>query len=284
MERLSVGSRGPAVELAQSALNFQLAGIHPPLVVDGQFGDATKAATLALQVAAGLKDKDGIIGRDTNAVLFAFYELTLPMVWTRKPKPARPQLTPPSLKMPTFNLPPLTLPPLTPPPGLLPFTLPPLNPIGPFAPPPPFPGLNFTANVTQGGTSNYPARPSEVDLFKVSGKILKHFKLTLKGSVEGVSELSGEQRVDGTVGIELGLFTVGGISVSAYAKAVAELNPNAPGDSVFKGKGGLNLSLNLGRLTVEISPTADVIKINPASGEIKGGALFVGGLLTVGNF
>jgi hypothetical protein len=280
VEKLSYGSRGAAVELAQAALNFQLSGIHPKLEVDGQFGDATKAATIALQRSAGLRDKDGIIGQDTYAVLYAFYTLDMPMIWTRKPKPggirgvgSAPKLTlqPPNLNIPHFKLPPL-LPPLV------------LPPIGPVAPPPLFPGLLLTLPVAQGSTANFPVSPSEVEVFALKGMIFKPHLLTLKGSVESVTELTGENRVDATVKLEHQIFSVGGVDVGAYVKATAEVDPNKPGDSAVKLNTGLTFKLNAGRLTIEVSPTMELLKVKPGSGEVKGGANFIGGMLTIGAF
>jgi zinc D-Ala-D-Ala carboxypeptidase len=62
---LSVGSTGAAVKQAQCQLNSVL---DRHVVVDGDFGSATKSATIAFQQCAGLS-ADGIIGDNTWTAL-----------------------------------------------------------------------------------------------------------------------------------------------------------------------------------------------------------------------
>lgn len=64
---LRLGSTGPAVQELQQLLNA--AGVHPPLVVDGSFGPATRAAVIWFQRAHGL-DPDGVVGPRTRTVLY----------------------------------------------------------------------------------------------------------------------------------------------------------------------------------------------------------------------
>jgi tetratricopeptide (TPR) repeat protein len=64
---LQLGSAGPAVEELQRLLNA--AGARPPLVVDGDFGPATRAAVIWFQRAHGL-DPDGMVGPQTGTVLY----------------------------------------------------------------------------------------------------------------------------------------------------------------------------------------------------------------------
>ena len=69
MKTLSMGSRGPQVQLLQLAL--RRAG-YAPGAADGVFGARTKAAVIAFQRASGLAP-DGIAGQLTHAALRPYY-------------------------------------------------------------------------------------------------------------------------------------------------------------------------------------------------------------------
>ena len=62
---LTVGDRGPEVKRLQQLLNARTGA---RLVVDGDFGPATKAAVVAFQAAKGLT-VDGVVGKQTWAAL-----------------------------------------------------------------------------------------------------------------------------------------------------------------------------------------------------------------------
>ena len=67
MANLSQGSSGPEVRTLQTSLNEKVFP-RPNLVVDGSFGPLTRAAVIAFQRQAGLK-QDGIVGPITKAAL-----------------------------------------------------------------------------------------------------------------------------------------------------------------------------------------------------------------------
>ena len=69
MRTLREGSRGPAVQLLQLALNRAGFG---PLALDGQFGPATGTAVTALQRRMGLRP-DGVAGALTHRALMPWY-------------------------------------------------------------------------------------------------------------------------------------------------------------------------------------------------------------------
>jgi hypothetical protein len=114
--------------------------------------------------------------------------------------------------------------------------------------------------------------------------ILGHHLVTLKGSVESVSELSGENRVDTTIMLERGIFDVGGVEVGAYVKATGEVDPSKPSEAAIKVKTGLTVRFSLRGLIIEVSPLMEVFNLKPGSGEAKGGVNFMGGELTIGSF
>ena len=73
---LMVGSRGSDVAIMQSYLNAIRLGMYPAmtkLVVDGIFGQRTKATVMQYQGYSGLR-QDGIIGKETWDYIVADYE------------------------------------------------------------------------------------------------------------------------------------------------------------------------------------------------------------------
>ena len=69
MRILRFGSRGPAVQLLQTALNRAGFG---PLRTDGSFGAATRGALVRFQEANSL-DPDGIAGVQSHRALLPWY-------------------------------------------------------------------------------------------------------------------------------------------------------------------------------------------------------------------
>ena len=69
MRTLREGSRGPAVQLLQLALNRAGAG---GLGLDGRFGPATRAALTAFQEGMGLRP-DGVAGALSHRALLPWY-------------------------------------------------------------------------------------------------------------------------------------------------------------------------------------------------------------------
>jgi Putative peptidoglycan binding domain len=275
MPMLFQGSRGPDVELAQAALNFHAGPGDPSLVVDGDFGNATKGRTVALQRLAGL-NPDGIIGPDTEAVLFASVDvLAMVRVSEKRLDPRRPFTTR------SFGasgdgplLPPLTLPGLG---GLRP--LPQL-----------IPKLTLSMPLGPGQSTTLPPRAANgptgesVDLFTIKVKLLKDIKLKLNGQVEASTDLDGSSKIETTSKAEVGIFSKGILSVDAYLKAKAELDPSNANDASIKAGGGLRFTITAGRVTVETSLGVDVLKFNPGSGEAKAGLIWIGGTVDLIRF
>jgi hypothetical protein len=275
MPMLSQGSRGPEVELAQAALNFHAGAGDPSLAVDANFGGQTKARTQGFQRLAGLHP-DGIIGPDTEAVLFASVDVLAMVRVTekrfdfRKPPPA--QAFGVSRDGPL--LPPLTLPGLG---GLRP--LPQL-----------IPKLTLSMPLGPGQSTNLPPRGANgptgesIDLFTIKVKLLKDIKLKLAGQVEASTDLDGSSKIETTSKAEVGVFSKGILTVDAYLKAKAELDPSNAGDASIKAGGGLRFTITAGRVTVETSLGVDVLKFNPASGEAKSGLIWIGGTVDLIRF
>jgi len=71
--RLQIGDQGDDVRAVQDVLNFHIRRLAP-LVVDGKFGQLTKARVIEFQQANGLL-ADGIVGNNTNAKLFENEEM-----------------------------------------------------------------------------------------------------------------------------------------------------------------------------------------------------------------
>ena len=88
MVELSKGSVGSDVENLQTTLNFQLAGLWPPLIVDGIFGPKTKASTIEFQQLCDVTD-DGIVGPVTTRELNTVIESTHHLVVVRKPRSSK---------------------------------------------------------------------------------------------------------------------------------------------------------------------------------------------------
>ncbi|MGL5011708.1 MAG: peptidoglycan-binding domain-containing protein [Paracoccaceae bacterium] len=273
MPTLSQGARGPAVELAQAALNFHANINEATLEVDGDFGSRTKARVIEFQRTAGLSD-DGIIGPATEAVLFASVDVVAAMRVVEK----KLDLRRPTLR---FNsngplLPPLTLPGLG----------------GGFGPTPllPVPKLALSMPVGPGQATNLPGRPGPgpsgeaIDIFTIKVKLLKDVRLKLNGELEASNDLDGSSKLEATSKATVGVFDSRFLTIDIFAKAKAEMDPSKPGDTSIKGGGGLKFTIRAGRVVVETSLGADVFKVNPASGEAKAGLIWIGGTVDLIRF
>jgi hypothetical protein len=279
MPMLSQGMRGPEVELAQAALNFHAGPGDISLVVDGDFGSQTKARVIAFQRTAGL-NPDGIIGQNTEAQLFASVDVLAVVRYTdRKPVFNRPSFVQSRNVASSSLLPPLTLPPLT---------LPGLGSTRPMLQL--IPKLTLSMPLSQGQLTFLPGRTTNgptgeaVDLFTIRVKLLKDIKLKLKGEVEATTDFDGSSKIETVVKAETGIFERGILTVDAYLKAKGEVDPSKPGEASIKAGGGLRFTLQLGRITVETSLGADVLKWNPASGEAKAGLIWFGGMIDIARF
>jgi hypothetical protein len=275
MPRLSTGSQGPEVKLAQAALNFHAMKGDLILEVDGKFGNDTRNRVIAFQRAAGLVD-DGIIGTNTEAVLFATVE-TVSVV----------RFTGPMLRMPQ---PRFMLSPNVPKPLLPPLTLPPLTLPGLGTPPPQLPGFTFSMPLAQGQSAIMAPRTGNgptfqpVDLFTIKGTVFKHVRLKLAGEVEATTELDGSSKIETVVKSEVGILKGDALSIDAYIKAKGEIDPADPGKASVKGGGGVRFTLKLGQITLETSLGVDVLKLTPGTGEVKGGVIWAGGTLDIARF
>jgi len=79
MNTLSIGSRGQEVINLQEALNYQLPGASPALVVDGVFGPKTQARLRAFQSVRALA-VDGIAGPKSHRALYSFVRSRLHLI------------------------------------------------------------------------------------------------------------------------------------------------------------------------------------------------------------
>lgn len=273
MPLLSEGSRGPAVELAQAALNYHANVNEATLDVDGNFGSRTKARIIEFQRTAGLS-VDGIIGPMTEAVLFASVDVLATLRVVEKVL---------DLRRPTFGitsngpiLPPLNVPGLG----------------GGLRPTPaiPMPKLMLSMPMGPGQAANLPPRPGPgpsgeaIDIFTIKVKLLKDVRLKLNGELEASNDLDGSSKLEATSKATVGIFDSRFLSIDAYAKAKAETDPSKPGDTGVKAGGGIKFTIRAGRVVVETSLGADVLKVNPASGEAKAGLIWIGGTVDLIRF
>ncbi len=86
MHALAQGSRGLDVKNAQTALNYHLPDVKPPLIADGIFGPKTLARVTLFQQRFNLSNKPiGVIGPQTHRALFSFVQCSHHLLYVNQP-------------------------------------------------------------------------------------------------------------------------------------------------------------------------------------------------------
>jgi peptidoglycan hydrolase-like protein with peptidoglycan-binding domain len=271
MPVLSQGMRGPEVELAQAALNFHATPGDPMLVIDGSFGNQTKARTISFQRAANLK-QDGVIGPMTQAKLFATVQVSAKVHFSKKSRIINQQRNiAPVGTMSSF--PQLTLPPIVPP-----------RPAPQLIPP-----LTLSVPLVQGETTWAPpqifrnqTKPT-VQIFPINVTILQplwHAPLVPEdtSSVEAhefwAKVFYQQEPVQGDVTKA---------TFAPYIKAVSAGHPTIPDEEVFKVGGGIMIRTDLGGFHLKLKGGASILKFDPTTGQLKAGVHTIDGSIQLGH-
>jgi hypothetical protein len=84
MALLVQGSTGPKVRNLQTALNYHMPNVPPPLAVDGIFGPKTRARLMQFQTRFQLK-VDGVVGPQTGGALYTFVDCSHHLITEKRP-------------------------------------------------------------------------------------------------------------------------------------------------------------------------------------------------------